>query len=297
MFDRRYLFTIATRLRRSICPAPSKMRRRQLQEINQTLPLQRELRPIYSDFSQETHNQSLRSMLLPQKGQTQSFRIHKNFICYYSPFFDAAFNGKSIEGKSQGPELDDTPHEVFGIFVNWLYMQKIEIKSDCEWDIRCILLMNVWLLADRAMVPRLQNEALALLERAGREDREFPPSQYQRIYRNTTKDSPLRACIVKMWPDLTISNSELYPRELLVDLVNRLGPMKRESEEAYLNLLSGGIRGPFVDYDDFDLAIEEPIAEKIRVSPDMLEVPQQGKTKRKLIEMDFAEENTRGSIA
>jgi hypothetical protein len=33
-----------------------------------------------------------------------------------------------------------------------------------------------------------------------------------------------------MWPDVAISNSELYPRELLVDLVNRLGPMKRELE-------------------------------------------------------------------
>ncbi|KAN0122829.1 hypothetical protein V8E51_001155 [Hyaloscypha variabilis] len=221
------------------------------------------------------------------EGQTQSFRIHKNFICYYSPFFDAAFNGKSIEGKSQGPELDDTPHEVFGIFVNWLYMQKIEIKSDCEWDIGCILLMNVWLLADRVMVPRLQNEALLLLERAGR-DREFPPSQYRRIYRNTTQDSPLRACIVKMWPDLTISNSELYPRELLVDLVNRLGPMKRRLEQDC-----------FFDFntDAFLTEIEEPIAEKTRVSPDMLDVPQQGKTKRKLIQTDFAEETTRASSA
>jgi len=227
----------------------------------------------------------------------QSFRIHKNFICYYSPFFDAAFNGKSIEGKIQGPELDDTPHEVFGIFVNWLYMQKIEIKSDCEWAIRCILLMNVWLLADRVMVPRLQNEALALLERAGREGREFPPSQYQRIYRNTTKDSPLRACIVKMWPDLTISNSELYPRELLVDLVNRLGPMKRKSEEAYLDLISEDIRDPFFEEFGFDLGIEQPIAEKTRVSPGILEVSQKGKTKRKLTQTDFAEETTRGSSA
>jgi hypothetical protein len=44
------------------------------------------------------------------------------------PFFDAAFNSKSIEGESNVPELDDTPHEVFGIFVNWLYMQKNQDK-------------------------------------------------------------------------------------------------------------------------------------------------------------------------
>ena len=224
----------------------------------------------------------------------QSFKIHKNFICYYSPFFDAAFNGESIKGESQGPELDDTPHEVFGIFVNWLYMQKIKIKSDCEWSTRCILLMNVWLLADRVMVPRLQNEALVLLGDARRRDREFPPSQYQRIYRNTTQDSPLRACIVKMWPDLTISNSELYPRELLIDLVNRLGPMKRELEKNTLfSMFEEDDRDTIFEFatDMLGMGFERPIAEKTRVNPDMLEAPQKGTTKRKLVQTDFAEEN------
>ncbi|KAH8749048.1 hypothetical protein BGZ57DRAFT_915374 [Hyaloscypha finlandica] len=223
------------------------------------------------------------------EGQTQSFKIHKNFICYYSPFFDTAFNSKSIEGENQVPELDDTPHEVFGIFVNWLYMQTIKIESDCECSIRCMLLVNVWLLADRVKVPRLQKEALFMLDYGGARNREFQPSQYQRIYRNTTQDSPLRACIVELWPDRTISNSELYPRELLVDLVNRLGPRKRKLEEERF-------RGVFDEIDAFG-DFGQPIAEETRFSPDMLEAPQEGKTKRKLGHTGFAEENIRGSIA
>jgi len=196
--------------------------------------------------------------------------------------------------------LDNTPHEVFGIFVNWLYMQKIKIKSDCEWPIRCILLMNVWLLADRVMVPRLQNEALILLECAPRRGREFPPSQYHRIYQNTTKDSPLRACIVTMWPDVAISNSELYPRELLVDLVNRLGPMKRELEGR--DFLGTFVRDDMDAIDEFEaqafrMYVESQIAEETRVGPDMLNASQNRETKRKLVQTDFAEENIRESIA
>lgn len=57
-------------------------------------------------------------------GQKQSFKIHKNFLCYHHAFFDAAFNGKSTEGESKALELNDTHHEVFGIFINWLYMQE-----------------------------------------------------------------------------------------------------------------------------------------------------------------------------
>jgi hypothetical protein len=43
--------------------------------------------------------------------------------------------------------------------------------------------------------------------------------------------------------------------------------------------------------------VESQIAEKTPVGPDMLNASQKGETKRKLVQTDFAEENTRGSIA
>jgi hypothetical protein len=164
---------------------------------------------------------------------------------------------------------------VFGIFVNWLYMQKIKIDSGCEWPVRCVLLANIWLLADRVMVPGLQKEALRLLilEHVWRGDGEFPPSQYERIYRKTTQDSPLRKCIVHMWPNRIISNSDLYPRELLVDIIN--GPLKRKLEDESLD--------PFREdgFDDFlrgtvDDGIELPMGENRQSNDDTLG------TKRKL---------------
>ena len=129
---RRCLFTTSTRLRKSIC------RRNQLQKINQTLTSQRELRPI---CCQSTPHYFASQLTSPKRPTT-----HRRGPCYFPrrthaelqnpqefhmlllPFFDAAFNSKSIEGESNVPELDDTPHEVFGIFVNWLYMQKNQDK-------------------------------------------------------------------------------------------------------------------------------------------------------------------------
>jgi hypothetical protein len=35
------------------------------------------------------------------QGLEQTFLVHKEIICFYSHFFDAAFNGKFQEGKTQ----------------------------------------------------------------------------------------------------------------------------------------------------------------------------------------------------
>jgi hypothetical protein len=93
-----------------------------------------------------------------------------------------------------------------------------------------------------------------------------------------------------MWRDLTISNSELYPRELLVDLVNRLGPIKRRLEVERFRDAFAAFDGDSIFFEPFDMDFERPIAEETRFSPDMLEAPQEGKTKRKLVQTDFAEE-------
>jgi hypothetical protein len=174
-------------------------------------------------------------------------------------------------------------------------MQKIKIDLGCEWSVRCVLLVNVWLLADRVMVPRLQKEALLLLENAWGRDRDFPTSQYERIYRKTTQDSPLRKCIVNMWPDRIISNSDLYPRELLVDIINRLGPIKRELEDELLAPFSCGFDDPH--HGLFGEDIEPPMGENGQSDDDTLDGFQLGRTKRKLGQTGFSEENRRESNA
>jgi hypothetical protein len=92
-----------------------------------------------------------------------------------------------------------------------------------------------------------------------------------------------------MWPDRIISNSDLYPRELLVDIVNRLGPIKRKLEDAFQDHFS-------LEFDDFqsgmaDEDIELPTGENRQSNDNTLEGSQLGRTKRNLDQTGFAEKN------
>jgi len=93
--------------------------------------------------------------------------VHKNFITHYSPYFDAAFNGNFAEGQSQKLDLEDTEPHVFGTFVNWLYSQNIEnAEGEIPDD---STLVNLWLLADKCLVPKLQNQVIRNLDRRAKE--------------------------------------------------------------------------------------------------------------------------------
>ncbi|KAH8774805.1 hypothetical protein BGZ57DRAFT_373241 [Hyaloscypha finlandica] len=152
-------------------------------------------------------------------GHTKTYRVHQNFICYYSPFFDAAFNGNFTEGNTRSMKLEDTSTEAFGIFVNWLYTGDIENnKRDLP---SCEALIHLWLLADLVLVPRLQNEAMWKLEEARLLRKRLPSSVLARAYEHTSKGSPLRRYIVRTWPNIrNCVDYDKYPLELLVDIIN-----------------------------------------------------------------------------
>jgi BTB/POZ domain len=88
------------------------------------------------------------------------FLIHKNLICYHSPFFAAAFNGSFIEGITQSMTLD-VDEEAFGVLVNWSYSQCVVSKfgrRPC-----CDTLGRVWIMAERFMMPILQNQVMDVI--------------------------------------------------------------------------------------------------------------------------------------
>ena len=99
--------------------------------------------------------------------EAESFYVHKNFITHYSPYFNAAFNGSFAEGQSQKMDLEDTEPHVFGTFVNWLYSQDIEnAEGEVPDD---ATLVNLWLLADKCLVPKLQNQVMRALDKRARD--------------------------------------------------------------------------------------------------------------------------------
>lgn len=93
------------------------------------------------------------------------FCIHKKFICYHSPFFAAAFNGPFIEGETQTMKLDDVDAKTFGIFTNWLYTQDL-MDGSGEYLIDIADLSQLWILAQRFLMPRMQNQVMRVLHSA-----------------------------------------------------------------------------------------------------------------------------------
>lgn len=60
--------------------------------------------------------------------------VQKSFLCHYSPFFNAAFNGRFIEGETQEMTLEDVETDIFDLLVRWVYEQRIwkgELLSSC----------------------------------------------------------------------------------------------------------------------------------------------------------------------
>ncbi|TVY45902.1 hypothetical protein LSUB1_G000480 [Lachnellula subtilissima] len=155
----------------------------------------------------------------------QKYIIHKNFICYYSGYFDAAFHSNFKEGESQEINLEDTsPSDVFGVFVNWMYTQKLVLSEGSPlfmfWSY-----VALWTFAEMRIIPMLQNQALRELDPLRVE---FGSCQhfiwgYRFAYKNTTKGSPLRQYLVDTWDNRKIKDTDDYPQELLLDIVNSIG--------------------------------------------------------------------------
>lgn len=76
-------------------------------------------------------------------------------ISHHSPFFDAAFSSNMQEGLTQRMTLEDVELEVFGLLAHWIYFQKLESNEDMMLD--QITLGKLWIVAQRFLMPRLQN--------------------------------------------------------------------------------------------------------------------------------------------
>lgn len=158
------------------------------------------------------------------------FRVHKNYICHYSPYFEAAFNGNFVEGETQVLELDDTDPRIFGMFVNWIYTQ--ELVNEEGNSPSCTSCINLWILADRLLVPSLQNQALVCLDLvrskwgSGVPGTSLGSKIFKRVWDNTTEESPLRSYLVEAMVRKPKSGGikypEDYPHDMLVAIINGL---------------------------------------------------------------------------
>jgi hypothetical protein len=162
---------------------------------------------------------------------SQRFDIHKSFVCYYSPFFDTTF-----AAGSQTLAVLDLKPEVFSIFVHWIYFQ--ELAYDENNPPSMDKLVDLWFLARKFQIPRLQNFALAAMDHRRVHFNERL-SCYHRIYRNTAEGSPFRryavqVAVMRYWYGGNIdAEPEDYPKEMRRDLVVFLGELEEEMPEGW----------------------------------------------------------------
>ncbi|KAN0103413.1 hypothetical protein V8E51_011726 [Hyaloscypha variabilis] len=103
------------------------------------------------------------------------FLVHKTLACNASPVLKAAFNSTFVEGQTQIYTMEDIGPDVFESLVRWLYtrnlihefytISNLYYKPDKQ-ELRRGLhecaqrLAGLWVLADRLLIPRLQDRAL-----------------------------------------------------------------------------------------------------------------------------------------
>jgi hypothetical protein len=92
------------------------------------------------------------------------YTIHKDLLCYHSPYFHRALNGSFVDASRQEVELENVQPDVFGLFVHWIYRAKIGEKRFNDPKDSTIVeqttdeqLIKLWSLADYLQVPKLQN--------------------------------------------------------------------------------------------------------------------------------------------
>lgn len=159
------------------------------------------------------------------KGVTKEYRVYKEFACYYSSMLDAAFNGPFAEGKSGVLTIDDFEYPaVFGTIQSWMYTQKLENPfsiTACTMEVYSI----IWILADRLLMPKLQNAVAAAMVDLRRGPQLTLQNTVDWIYKNTTPASKLRKLVVdlcafqmeeKLWT--AAGAQQRVPGQFLVDV-------------------------------------------------------------------------------
>jgi hypothetical protein len=164
----------------------------------------------------------------------RKYLVHKSFACYYSPVLNAAF----IEGQTQTYILEDTTPDSFERFVNWLYTQKIEAYKEGEnVGIFFRITAQLYVLAQKFLIPRLQNCVLDAIENARSVSGYIPTFQIVYAWESTPSESPLRRLLLHYCShNLRASRyweiPEHFPKDMLLDLATLFRDMTQEKKVA-----------------------------------------------------------------
>jgi len=186
--------------------------------------------------------------------------VHKEFACFYSPVLKAAFESEFIEGQTQTYRLDDTTKPAVRLLNHWLYTQtldtisleRIRVQNFHKNTItekgaqdrargQLYALLELWVLAEKLLIPTLQNMAIIEYHKNVTESGAIPITKFGYIYENTSAGSPLRLLVVDQCAGgLTTTcyaeQPSYFPHEMLIDIVTRYSALTHEDKQSLAKL-------------------------------------------------------------
>jgi len=159
-------------------------------------------------------------------------------VVYFSPLLSKALNHPHVRS-SDGPALiyiiEDTTEGAFALFMEWMYSnsQTLNIKSNkpdtlplsvsTDAVLEGSSFIQLWILADRLMIPNLQNTAMELILQMTLIYRTVWINEITSIYNNTSKNSPLRQVLMdqgawKLNEESIKQNPDFFSFESLIDI-------------------------------------------------------------------------------
>jgi hypothetical protein len=139
------------------------------------------------------------TLLAGREPTTKKFLVHKEFVCRHSLVFKAAFNSDFEEGRTQTYRLEDVPEGAVQMLVQWFNVRKLNTDQVGEKKtpvLRTLELCTLWVLADRLLIPRLQNEVVHELHAHLIRTEMVPTSSLNYLYENTLNGSPIRRLLL-----------------------------------------------------------------------------------------------------
>lgn len=99
------------------------------------------------------------TIIIGPEESKETFIVHKEIICHYSPFFSIAFNSKFTESSTKTMSLPDIEIDNFGLLVHWFYTQQIDLDPK-DRDANVLPLAKLWTISKRFMISKLQNNIM-----------------------------------------------------------------------------------------------------------------------------------------
>lgn len=161
--------------------------------------------------------------------------IHKEFACYHSLVFRAAFNSRSnfVESQTNTYRMKDTDGKVMQLLMQWLYTQKLGLApyskepatstEICRQNMS--LALRLWVLGDMLIIPKLQNDVSDYIWAVQDTSRIAWTPSIRYVYENTVPGSPLRRlfvmfCARNMGKPFYVEHSKQFPKEMLLELAD-----------------------------------------------------------------------------